>query len=54
MTLTPVEISISVKVSWWVRPFIFLCAVLIRFGFPIDPEGRMERIVMAGIIPVVK
>jgi len=41
-------------VKWWVNPFIFCCVVLKWLGFPIDPDGRMLRIMMRGIIPVVK
>jgi hypothetical protein len=48
-----IEVSLSIKVAWWVRPYIFACAAWSWFGLPFDYDA-MVRIVGRGVAPVVK
>ena len=47
------EVKLSLKVSWWVRPFIFACAMWSWIGLPFNYDG-MVRIVGRGLKLVVR
>lgn len=49
----PERVELSLKVKWWVKPFIYGYALYQFLGGTVD-EGRMIKIAGRGIVPVVK
>lgn len=47
------EVSIVLKVRWWIHPFIWLCRAILLLGI-CPSRSWIERVISRGIVPIVK